>query len=474
MHRSLFCILMFLLGCSNDIQVSLGLNSEPSASINTPEDGSVWSSGDVIELVGTVADGNGLDDIATVFWVSSQDGELSTPDLVAPDDQGITRASITLSAGEHVVTLRVTDQEGLMAEDAVQLVVDDAAGAPMVEITDPEAFSRFVEGEEVLFSASVSDPQQGPETLDVSWVITDRDTGDAESLASDGPNASGATTAMWPEALIGTFDIEVTVVDEAGLFSTDTVVIDVVAPEVFPPVVEITAPENLSTFYEGEDVSFEGVVTDADQRAETLDVVWSVMEAGGGPPAVLASEPTTDAGVTTASWGDLYEGTFIVLLTATDTDGLVGEAELYLVVGDPLDADLDGDGWRAAADCDDLDYDVNPGVDEVCGDAIDNDCTLDPALGLDGVDDKDADLDGYIDEACVNYTGPAPVDDCDDTDASTYPGAVELPDEKDNDCDGEIDNGGPTYDDDGDCFCEGPEPCVDSVNPSCGALYVGD
>ena len=97
MYRSLICLFVLLVGCSNDIQVSLGLNSEPNVSINTPEDGSVWSLGDVIELVGTVADGNGLDDIATVFWVSSLDGELSTPDLVAPDEQGITRASVTLS-----------------------------------------------------------------------------------------------------------------------------------------------------------------------------------------------------------------------------------------------------------------------------------------------------------------------------------------------------------------------------------------
>ena len=88
-----------------------------------------------------------------------------------------------------------------MAEDAVQLLVDDAAGAPTVEITEPEAFSRFIEGDEVVFSASVNDPQQGPESLVVSWVITERDAELSEPLSHDGPNASGATTATWSEAV---------------------------------------------------------------------------------------------------------------------------------------------------------------------------------------------------------------------------------------------------------------------------------
>ena len=50
----------------------------------------------------------------------------------------------------------------------------------------------------------------------------------------------------------------------------DSVLIDVVPPEVFPPVVEITAPENLSTFYEGEEVLFEGVVLDSTKHPTAL------------------------------------------------------------------------------------------------------------------------------------------------------------------------------------------------------------
>ena len=41
--------------------------------------------------------------------------------------------------------------------------------------------------------------------------------------------------------------------------------------------------------------------------------------------------------------------------------------------GDPS-ADLDGDGYTAAEDCDDSDPDVHPASSEDCGDEIDNDC----------------------------------------------------------------------------------------------------
>ena len=98
-----------------------------------------------------------------------------------------------------------------------------------------------------------------------------------------------------------------------------------------------------------------------------------------------------------------------------------------------------------SGDCDDSDADINPLGSEVC-DGADNDCD-----GLVDDDDEDAPLfvwyrdedgDGAGDqevstEACAPPVGYVTGDvvDCDDTAATTHPGAPELCDGVDNDCD---------------------------------------
>jgi len=103
-------------------------------------------------------------------------------------------------------------------------------------------------------------------------------------------------------------------------------------------------------------------------------------------------------------------------------------------------------------DCDDSDSAINPAATEVC-DELDNDCDGD-------VDDDDSGLDTttastwYADDdgdeygdasstilACYQPSGYVTDNtDCDDTDESVNPGALDLVDGADNDCDGTIDD----------------------------------
>ncbi len=137
--------------------------------------------------------------------------------------------------------------------------------------------------------------------------------------------------------------------------------------------------------------------------------------------------------------------------------------------------DADGDGYDESEDCNDSDPGVNPGETETTCNGVDDDCdsdTLDEPDGdgdgdtiCDDCDDGDAALNlSDSDGDGINTCDSTP--DCNDNNNTIFPGAAELCDGLDNDCDGTIP--ADEADSDGDSYLICENDCDDdaaAVNP---------
>lgn len=146
-----------------------------------------------------------------------------------------------------------------------------------------------------------------------------------------------------------------------------------------------------------------------------------------------------------------------------------------------IEADADGDGFVADEDCDDANPLVNPGAEELC-DGIDNNCNeeIDEDVLITFYSDGDADGFGNPNitvEACAQNDGFVSTGtDCHDGNAAIYPGAEEICDGEDNDCNDEIDEGlGLTFyvDQDGDGFGDESQ-VVEACAPALGLSTIAN
>ena len=178
---------------------------------------------------------------------------------------------------------------------------------------------------------------------------------------------------------------------------------------------------------------------------------------------------------------------------AVDEAGATGETLWY--------ADTDGDGFgdadtsqsacaapdgyvADATDCNDASDAALPGGSELC-DELDNDCdgTVDNGASDAPTWYGDGDGDGAGDPAATQQSCTQPDgtvsagDDCDDGDATSFPGGTEVCDEADNNCDGTSDEGVTTtfyLDDDGDGAGEDANTVATCALPDGYAASGGD
>lgn len=115
--------------------------------------------------------------------------------------------------------------------------------------------------------------------------------------------------------------------------------------------------------------------------------------------------------------------------------------------------DQDGDGFTSDVDCNDTNPAINPGAAEVCN-GFDDNCNQ----AIDEGFDKDS--DGFT--TCGG--------DCNDVNAAIHPGVVEICNGIDDNCDGRIDEGFPDSDGDGAADCVDPDDDNDGIPDSFDCL----
>jgi hypothetical protein len=226
------------------------------------------------------------------------------------------------------------------------------------------------------------------------------------------------------------------------------------------------------------DEDCDGRVDDADDTVVDADAAYADADGDGFGAALLGFRCAIGAGEARVA-GDCDDARADVSPGGVETcadpadedcDTLVDAADPD-AVGATWYQDVDGDGaagpdvsvascaspgadWRATArDCDDANPQIRPGALEVCS-GIDEDCDgliddADPNLAGGSVWFVDADGDGFGSQAAAAAFCDPPGDgwavvsfDCDDADPAISPRATEVcdPDDRDEDCDGRIDN----------------------------------
>ncbi len=444
-------------------------NQAPSCEITAPLDNEFGEEGAPLDLSAQVGDDVDAPEGLGITWSSDHDGELGQS--TAAVDGSVSFTADDLSANTHVIALQVVDSEGESCSDQV---IYSVGSPPSMKLLAPGQGDLYDEGTSVGFSAQVSDGQDAPESLQVSFDMKAPD-----FPAEPTPDSTGLAEFTREDIPWGEYALTVTVTDSDGLYAQEAVEFQVNGlpsqPEISIDPAEAYTDDQLQVELDAESVDPEG-----DQL--TYGYAWYEDGAAAGTTSTISSA-YTDRGET---WS--------VVVTPYDEHGSAGESatasvtilnsaptaplvliepqeplpdESLLCTVDSASSDADGDtvSYSASWDVDGVAYaatsttlysgDTVPAGVTLYGEVWT--CTLTPDDGLENgpagtdsvevscqlyewYDDLDGDEYGDPDsmvEACEEPGGMiADGTDCDDSDAEVNPDATEWCDGIDNDCDG--------------------------------------
>ena len=195
--------------------------------------------------------------------------------------------------------------------------------APQASIISPNDGSDVLEGFPIELVGSVTDSNHMADELEVTWYV-----GSEIACETSTPYGQGDTTCnvtLLPEDR----EIRLEVRDPENARGEDSITVFVVETE--QPVAEIISPVAAGIFYSDQLITFEGILSDAEDDAEQLVAFWESNLDG-----VLEDVDTTpDENGEVLGYATLSEGQHAIELEVEDTTGKSSRESVIITVGPP-------------------------------------------------------------------------------------------------------------------------------------------
>ena len=302
-------------GASNAIVLSVFETNAPTAEILEPSTSEVYYSDQKVNFLGQIGDAEDTVDILNVEWISDIDGTL-TANIEVSSGGEISSASY-LSEGEHLITLAVTDSTDKREIDTTTITVGPPNSAPSCQIISPESGSTVVNGDLIIFEATVADVDVSVDQLSIEWS-SDKD-GD---LGVSTANTDGTVNFSVASLSVDNHNIILRVEDELEATCVDSIFVQVGTP----PTITIQSPTAGSTINETDPVIFTILVEDEQSQPTDVSLVWTM---DGLPYTTIGA---TSSGIAEFTEQGLSTGSHTLSILGTDPDGLTDSDQVSFTI----------------------------------------------------------------------------------------------------------------------------------------------
>ena len=254
-----------------------------------------------------------------ITWTSSIDGALDI-DTTVDSNNELSDFSM-LSSGEHGLELRVEDSSGKVSTDEVIVTVGGENTLPDCELLSPEDDGLFAVDELIEFVGAASDANVPADSLSVEWS-SDKDGVFGQSV----PTSQGDIQFSYADLSTDAHTITMRVTDDVGGTCTAQVNLTVTTG----PEVLITSPQDGEIFDVGENILFEGTVSDNEDNASSILMEWYSSITG----ELYTGYPFSN-GLVTFSRSDLIPGLHIISFGGRDSNGINSEDVISITINNP-------------------------------------------------------------------------------------------------------------------------------------------